>query len=214
MTRTSHVLTVSVFAVALTGFANAQADPRAAVLDQLTGLLVGDYFSAADGGASEGRPIYMRIRRVEPPPGKRHALYAEMRHDNINGELYRQRLYLFDETSGPAAITMLTLAFEDPAAAARLIENPAAARALKTNDALAPGCDTVWYRDGAAFVGRVDPTTCRITGRRGDQRRIEAVTRIEAASMGQLERGFDLQGKLLFGNAEATLYIWPRVTRK
>lgn len=35
-------------------------------LRALTSLLIGDYFSAADGGVREGRPIYLRIRAIDP----------------------------------------------------------------------------------------------------------------------------------------------------
>lgn len=198
-------------ALALASCASAPVQPADARLDRLAALLVGDYFSAAEGGVREGRAIYMRIRRVEPPAGKRVALYAEMRHDGIDGEIYRQRLYVFDETPDRSAETMTALAFEDGSAATRLIDNPALAPTLATKEPLAAGCVTTWREDGAAFVGRVDPAACQITGRRGDQRRIESVTRIDADSIDQLERGYDLDGKLLFGNPTGDLYVWPRV---
>jgi len=191
----------------------AAAESRDAELRRLADLLVGDYFSAAAGGVREGRPIYMRIRRIEPPPGQALALYAEMRHDDVRGELYRQRLYLFDEAPGRERNIMRALSFEDGAAASRLVEDPAALRrdGLRTTDPLGAGCNTTWRADGTAFVGRVEPAACEITGRRGDRRRIESITRIAAGSIGQLERGFDLEGRLLFGNPTDELYVWPRV---
>jgi hypothetical protein len=184
-----------------------------AELERLASLLVGDYFSAGDAGVREDRPIYMRIRRVDPPPGRRLALYAEMRHDGAGGELYRQRLYVFDEAPGRPANVMRAWSFVDADAAARLIDDPALLRrsSLATTDTLGPGCEMVWRADGGGFVGRVDPATCRITGKRGDQRRIEAVTRIDARAIGQLERGYDLEGKLLFGSPGGQLNTWPRV---
>jgi hypothetical protein len=202
---------VAAFAMLAACTTTPPPDPQDTALERLTALLAGDYFSAAEGGVREGRPIYMRIRPVTPPAGKRFALYAEMRHDNASGELYRQRLYLFDEAPGRAANTMTALAFEDSAAAARLITEPGLAPRLATKEPLAPGCVTAWREEGAGFVGRVDPAACQITGRRGDQRRIESVTRIDAGAIGQLERGYDLGGKLLFGNPTDELYVWPRV---
>lgn len=195
------------------GGATPAPESRDAELLRLADLLVGDYFSAVEGGVREGRPIYMRIRRIEPPPGEALALYAEMRHDDARGELYRQRLYLFDHTPGRERNTMRALSFQDGAAAARLIEDPAALRreGLRTTNSLGTGCDTTWRADGAAFTGRVNPATCEIIGRRGDRRRIESITRIAAGSIGQLERGFDLEGRLLFGNPTDDLYVWPRV---
>lgn len=181
-------------------------------LQDLTQLLIGDYFSAADGGVKEGRPIYMRIRSIQSPMPEKVALYAEMRHDSADGELYRQRAYLFD-IAATDPIVMQALTFDDPAAAAGLVNDPAVwvRSNLTTKIALVEGCDTRWIRDADGFLGTVDPTTCVITGKRGDQRRIESQTKITRKFVGQLERGYDISGKLLFGNADGELYIWPRV---
>lgn len=209
-----RAMTVGILAASLWGpAAVTPQNSLDAQLERLVSLLVGDFFSAKDVGVSENRAIYMRIRRVEPPPGRRLALYAELRHDGAAGELYRQRLYVFDEAPGRGANVMRALSFADGEAAARLIDDPALLRraSLATTDTLGPGCEMVWRADGDAFVGRVDPATCRITGKRGDQRRIEAVTRIDARAIGQLERGYDLEGRLLFGNGGGQLNIWPRV---
>jgi hypothetical protein len=208
---------LAALASALLLVACATAPPAAegpdAELRRLSDLLVGDYFSPRDAGVREDRPIYLRIRRVAPPPGARIALYAEMRHDHAQGELYRQRLYLFDETPGRTSNTMRALSFADGAAAARLVDDPDLLQraALLTTDPLGAGCLTSWRADGAAFVGRVDPARCEVTGKRGDRRRIESITRITAESIGQLERGFDPQGRRLFGNAGDSLMVWPRV---
>lgn len=181
-------------------------------LQDLTQLLIGDYFSAADDGVKEGRPIYMRIRSIQSPMPDKIALYAEMRHDSADGELYRQRAYLFD-IAATDPIVMQALTFDDPAAAAGLVNDPAVwvRSNLTTKIALVEGCDTRWIRDADGFLGTVDPTTCVITGKRGDQRRIESQTKITRKFVGQLERGYDISGKLLFGNADGELYIWPRV---
>ena len=40
---------------------------------------------------------------------------------------------------------------------------------------------------------------------------IESRTQITQDAIGQLERGYSLDGDLLFGNADGALYIWPRV---
>ena len=203
-------LGVLAFLLVVGACATARA-PRDLELNRIVALLVGDYSSAAGGGVREGRAIYMRIRSVTPPQGRRVALYAEMRHDDAAGEIYRQRLYVFDETPGRLSNVMTALAFDDSATAASLIENPHLAPGLATKNPLAEGCAAVWQADGAAFIARVDPATCQITGKRGDQRRIESLTRISANGIGQLERGYDLDGRLLFGNPAGDLYFWPRV---
>lgn len=198
------ILGVSIFAP----LSYAEESP----LQGLTRLLVGDYFSAADGGVKEGRPIYMRIRSIQSPVPNKVALYAEMRHDGPNGDLYRQRAYLFDVVATDPII-MQALTFDDPTAAAGLVNDPTVwvNQNLATKTALVEGCDTRWVREGEGFVGVVDPATCIITGKRGDRRRIESKTKITPSSVGQLERGYDIDGKLLFGNADGVLYIWPRV---
>ncbi len=187
--------------------------PLDAELDELTTLLVGDYFSSADGGAREGRPIYLRIRAVTPPAGRRHALYAEMRHDGPAGEFYRQTIYLFDESPGRGANVMSLLGVADRERAARLATDPNGLQRgdVVTTPPLPPGCEMRWQRVADGFTGRVDPAHCLITGKRGDQRRLESVTHITAVDVGQLERGFTLDGTLLFGKADGVPYRWPRV---
>lgn len=188
-----------------------QADRHDDVGD-LSRLLVGDYFSAADGGVREGRPIYMRIRSIDSPQTGSVALFAEMRHDGPEGELYRQRVYLFDRGAA-TPLTMRVLVFDDPSAASGLVGDPTlwVRKGLSTRPALADGCDTRWIRQNNGFVGSVDPATCVITGKRGDRRRIESKTLITPASIGQLERGYDMAGKLLFGNSNDEFYVWPRI---
>lgn len=197
-------------AVLLLPSLSARADESS--LQELAQLLTGDFSSAADGGVKEGRPIYMRVRSIRSPFDNRIALYAEMRHDGSTGELYRQRAYLFDRDA-TFPIVMQALVFDDPVAATGLIDNPAlwVEKALGTHVALADGCNTRWVRDGEGFMGSVDPKTCVITGKRGDRRHIESQTRITTKAIGQLERGYDTNGKLLFGNVNGELYVWPRV---
>jgi hypothetical protein len=200
-------------AIGLAGCATRGGGDPAGELRDLTALLVGDYFSAADGGAREDRPIYLRIRRVDPPPGQPVALYAEMRHDGPAGEMYRQRLYLFDATPSRDGLAMWSLGFADAEAAARLVDDPGLLRreGLGTTDPLGAGCVTRWTRTAEGFTGLIDPQSCVIVGKRGDQRRIEGRTTISRAAIGQLERGYDMEGRLLFGNPTGDLYIWPRV---
>jgi CpeT/CpcT family (DUF1001) len=199
--------------LSLVGCADTPREPdRNDDLGELSGLLVGDYFSAADGGVREGRPIYMRIRSIDSPLKGSVALFAEMRHDGREGELYRQRVYLFDRGQA-VPITMRALVFDDPVAASGLVDDPTlwVRKGLSTRPALPDGCDTRWIRQHSGFLGSVDPATCVITGKRGDQRRIESKTLITPESIGQLERGFDMDGKLLFGQSKDEFYVWPRM---
>ena len=183
-------------------------------LEARTASMVGDYLSQPTDGARAGRPIHLRIRRVESSEPNTIALYSEMRHDGPDGEMYRQRLYQFDaKASSP--FVMRALSFVDPKAATRLVDDPTLLRmhALATQESMDPGCETRWTRTAQGFLGVIDPATCIITGKRGDQRRIEGRTLFTEDGVGQLERGYDLAGTLLFGNPTGELYFWPRVKR-
>ena len=193
-----------------TGPAEDTADRQ---LDELLGLYVGTYLSRPDQGARDDRPVLMRVVAVDPPPGRRHALYAEMRHDGVDGEIYRQSLLVFDEDPERAGNTMTSLAFTDRQAAAALIDDPGllAAGRLGTTSVLGPGCTTRFEREGEGFLGRIDPRTCVITGKRGDTRHIEAQVFLRRDAIEQLERGYAPDGQLLFGNRDGVRYVWPRV---
>lgn len=192
-----------------------QSEPTALdiELQALIRDLKGDYFSDADGGAREGRPIYQRIRSIVPPEGHRYAMYSEMRHDGPDGAFYRQLIYLFDEAADRSENRMQALRVTDPEAAARLIDRPEglAAGTVETTAGISDDCYTVWTPMDGGFSGWIDPQRCVITGRRGDQRRIESRTEITSDAIGQLERGYSLDGELLFGTPTDDPYIWPRV---
>ncbi|MEM9570612.1 MAG: CpcT/CpeT family chromophore lyase [Pseudomonadota bacterium] len=182
-------------------------------LQEIARLLSGDYFSNAEGGAREGRPIYMRVRNITPPIGTRHAMYAEMRHDGPEGQFYRQLVYLFDESPTRTENRMQAHRVADNEIAATLMEDPSglATGIVEITDPLSDDCYTVWSPIEAGYTSWIDPERCVITGKRGDQRRIESRTKITATSIGQLERGYTLERELLFGNASGEMYIWPRV---
>ena len=182
-------------------------------LQALTRLMQGDYFSDAEGGARKGRPIYQRIRNITPPAGQSYAMYSEMRHDGPDGDYYRQLIYLFDEAPDRSENRMQALRVADKDAAAMLLEHPDAfaTGAVETTSAISDTCYTVWVQSADSFSGSIDPERCVITGKRGDQRRIESRTQIMPTSIGQLERGFSIDGTLLFGTPTDNAYIWPRV---
>ncbi|MEM7327650.1 MAG: CpcT/CpeT family chromophore lyase [Pseudomonadota bacterium] len=183
-------------------------------LQEIARLMSGDYFSNAEGGAREGRPIFMRVRNITPPIGKRHAMYAEMRHDGPEGEFYRQLIYLFDEADARTENRMQAYRVGDKDLAATLIEDPSgfANGRVETTSPLSENCYTVWSPTDVGYTSWIDPERCIITGKRGDQRRIESRTDINSDAIAQLERGYSLERELLFGNATGEQYIWPRVT--
>lgn len=182
-------------------------------LQELTRLMSGDFFSDAEGGAREGRPIYLRVRNITPPIGRRHAMYAEMRHDGPEGPFYRQLIYVFDESSARTENRMQAYRVSDADLAATLIDDPSgyANGTVQATEPLSDDCYTTWTAIETGFTSWIDPGRCVITGKRGDQRRIESRTQITQDAIGQLERGYSLDGDLLFGNPDGALYIWPRV---
>ncbi|MFZ1625144.1 MAG: CpcT/CpeT family chromophore lyase [Gammaproteobacteria bacterium] len=189
------------------------ASPADQELKELIGLYIGTYLSAPDEGARDARPILLRVVAIDPPAGYSRALYSEMRHDGVGGDIYRQSLLVFDESPERRGNTMTSLAFTDRQAAAELIRDPGllAAGHLSTAAALAPGCTTHFIREGAGFFGRIDPATCVITGKRGDIRHIESQTLLRRNAIEQLERGYNDKGQLLFGNKDGVRYVWPRI---
>ena len=182
-------------------------------LIEIVSLLEGDFISTTEDGAREDRSIYMRVRSITPPEGRAHAMYSEMRHDGPEGDFYRQVIYLFDEAPDRTENRMTALRVTDPDTAAQLLSEPDAFAngAVETSNALSDDCYAVWAPSADGFASWIDPERCVITGRRGDQRRIEARTHITAYAIGQLERGYTLEGELLFGNPDGELYVWPRV---
>lgn len=182
-------------------------------LQELTRLLSGDFFSDAEGGAREGRPIYMRVRNITPRLGQRHAMYAEMRHDGPDGEFYRQLIYTFDERPERTENRMQAVRVADKDLAATLItdRDGVADGRVETTSPLSEDCYTVWMAIDLGYTSWIDPQRCLITGKRGDQRRIESRTEITENAIGQLERGYSLEMELLFGNASGDMYVWPRV---
>ena len=198
----------------------ALADPVAtaeldAELAALVDLYQGVYLSEPAEGVRGDRPILMRVMAVDPPPGRRYALYMELRHDGEQGEVYRQRLLVFDESPGRTGNSMTALGLANPQAAQALAHNPrlVAEGRLDTVAVLGEGCEMRFTRAGDGFLGRIDPADCVITGKSGQQRRIEGETLLGARAIEQLERGYDLEMQLLFGNADGKRYVWPRVAR-
>lgn len=182
-------------------------------LQDITRLLSGDFFSDAEGGVREGRPIYLRVRNITPPLGQRHAMYAEMRHDGPAGPHYRQLIYLFDESATRTENRMQAYRVTDADAGASLIEDRSvfARGGVETSEPLSEDCYTSWSRSEIGYASWIDPARCVIIGKRGDQRRIESRTEISKDAIGQLERGYTLDNELLFGNPDGEQYIWPRV---
>lgn len=215
MLRSTVVLVITL----VLGMAAAAADtPQVAgtadqELNELIALYVGSYLSKPNEGARDGRPIFLRVVAVDPPADHHHALYAEMRHDGADGELYRQNLLLFDEDPARSGNSATSLSFPDREAAASLVRQPdlVATGRLSTVPSLGPGCDMRFKREGSGYLGRIDPATCVITGKRGDTRRIEAQTLLRKDAIETLERGYSADGKLLFGNPDEVRYVWPRV---
>jgi hypothetical protein len=135
-----------------------------------------------------------------------------MRHDGPAGPIYRQSVFLFEAGDDGVRLRMLARGLKDAATAHSLFADPSLVRSgvLELSDALGPGCAMEWRLDRDGYLGHIAPEACVITGRRGDQRRIESFTRIGPHAIEHAEYGYDMEGKLLFGGPPGQRYIWAR----
>lgn len=82
-------------------------------------------------------------------------------------------------------------------------------------DVVAPtlpeGCEQRWTKTDRGFRGYTDPARCVIvSSRTGKPRRIEAESLLSASGLSQAERGFDEDGRQLFGTEPGGAYWLAR----
>lgn len=152
------------------------------------------------GGVFAGRDshdqTYLRDWRQEIAPlGEGRWLY--FRRDR-NGEVYRERIVqLLDRPDGSVVQETWRLPKGDvPLTAARL---RVLARSDLSGESLGD-CPHVWRKEASDWRSEVDPQTCVIhSDRRGTDIRIGSESRLSATQLIEAERGFALDGTLLWG---------------
>lgn len=149
----------------------------------------------------EGQWVYYQRDR-----GKRDARDAR--------KAYRQRvLQLVDRMDG--SVAQITWSLKDASGYATAPNNPAVLATLN-REALAPlladGCEQIWMLEGGTWRGRVDPAQCIIFSKRRNTRiAIGSETRLGRDALQEAERGFNLEGKQLWGTAPGAFSTMLRV---
>jgi hypothetical protein len=151
-----------------------------------------------------------RVRVVAPAFGA-HVVYWQL-NSGPDREVYRQRLLSFAAEGD--RIVQTTWSFVAPEKFVDAFDSPGLFADLSDADVeptLPEGCDQVWQKTADGWYGSVNPDTCRVWSERRQQwRRIGAEAMVLQDAYLQAERGFDDDGKQLFGTRPGDMY---RLTR-
>lgn len=187
-------------------FRAAHESGPGAALERLLAMLEGTYV----GGDSD-EPMTDTRFRIDAPKLGQHVYYGELRpatsdepyRQNINiltaeGDVVRQRtMQLKNGSEWPPNVT--SASFQDFA-----LENLV--------DSLPEGCSTAWRQTENGWRGYMDPNRCSVYSERLNVwRNIEAETFLSAEEIKHAERGFDENGKQLFGTAPGEHYSFERM---
>jgi hypothetical protein len=183
-------------------------------IDHLLNLMQGE-FRNDHGSLAEGEPVLQDRRiRVDAPQLGEYVVYMQV---NSGKELkvYRQRLLVFTRDPDGGTVLQHTWAFKNPDRFVDGFEKPELFRDVGPEDlelTLPEGCIQKWTVIADGWSGRVDPETCLIwSERRQSWRRIGAELKLTPGLMLQAERGFDEDGKQVFGTPPGDLYELPRI---
>ena len=184
-----------------------------ATLERLAELMQGRYDSHPPGietNVPDAERLVDSRQRADAPALGDVVFYLQLNR-GADRTLYRQRILVFTEKNGEIEQAAYTL--KD---AERFVDAEVGDPVLSglTLDDVAPmfgdGCGQIWTADGDAFVGYVNPATCRIVSTRtGKPRRIEANSLLLVDGLSVSERGYDDDMNQLFGSppGEATTLI-------
>lgn len=184
-------------------------------VDDLVTLLEGSYTSegVAPAGDTEDPRLTDRHLRVSAPALGAHVMYWQL-NSGPEHEVYRQRLLVFEPGEAPGTVRQTTWSLPDPTAFVDAWESPALFAQLTLQDLkqdLPPSCVQLWRRRDNGWYGRVDPTVCRVwSERRQAWRYIEGEAFVTANNYLTAERGFDDDGKQVFGTGPEQYYILKR----
>lgn len=155
---------------------------------------------------------YADFYAVEAPALGEHVVYLEWRRGD--GEISRQRLWIFHEDEDGRAGGMDFFTFRDPAPYAGRGAEPGAFADI-TREALIgypDGCTLQAYTRAAPRLQfEVSPEDCRITARSGREMGIFASIRLEADAIGYSEAGVLPDGSYAFLVPGGMAYAFRRV---
>ncbi len=203
-----------VLALAWTGPGRAN-DNNSDRTQALLELLQGRYQSAAVLEPDRPGPQLTDHRiRVDSPALGEAVVYWQL-NSGPEQHIYRQRLLIFAMDSDSGKIIQQTWSLAEPM---RFDANEDQAALFATLDQadlireLPESCDPVWQAHPDGWYAHTDPERCRIfSERHQDWRHIEAEVLLSAAGLQQAERGFDGQGRQLFGSPPGELFRLYRV---
>ena len=193
-------------------FGRAIAQPSA---DHLVSLLEGRYQTTHDTHSPDAPQLTDHRVRVENQSLGTHVLYWQL-NSGPEQRVYRQRLLIIEPDPASGQLRQRTYSFAEPDRFADEFDNPALFAALTQQDLtteLPSECDPLWREFEDGWLGYVDPAHCRIfSTRHQDYRHIEAEVRLTPEALRQTERGFDAQGRQLFGSPPGEMLELLRVT--
>lgn len=184
-------------------------------IDQLLGLLEGRYQSPALLDPElEGPQLTDHRVRVDSPALGVAVMYWQL-DSGPEQRIYRQRLLIFSLDPESGRIVQGTWSLADPERFDASQEQAALFATLSEGDLvreLPEDCDPVWEQRPEGWYGRTDPARCKIfSERHQDWRHIEAELTLGLDGLSQAERGFDGEGRQLFGTAPGELFRLARV---
>lgn len=175
--------------------------------EQLLAMLEGTY---AGGDSSDGPMTDTRLR-VDAPKLGHHVYYGELRPKKSETP-YRQSLNVLTVESG--VVRQRTLQLKEGSEWPEVIQSDSFLGLTPESlvDALPESCATVWSKTADGWRGHMDPAHCSVYSERlGLWRKIEAETLLSVEGIKHAERGFDADGKQLFGTDPGEYYSFKRL---
>lgn len=118
--------------------------------------------------------------------------------------------------AGSLSLRQRTYSFAELSRFADQFDNAALFAALTTDDLvseLSTQCDPLWRETQQGWLGYVDPARCVVfSTRHQDYRHIEAEVHLTQDALRQTERGFDSQGRQLFGTPPGEILELQRIS--
>lgn len=193
---------LSIVVALLAGCAN-QAKLQQAELDELAAWLPGSYVSsgesAAGNGGSAGQALALVITPIYAAPLGRHAFYLqEMAADDAR-RVTRQQVLAFD-VDGEDRIVQGVYSLAEPLRWRDAHMNPDLFKGVIPHEDLRPatGCELIWKREDARFVGTNDPVRCRTLSRQaGTTVRLDYRAELTPDELVVTEQAYHLSGREL-----------------
>jgi glucose/arabinose dehydrogenase len=195
----------------VSGATPVAADERA---EALVAMLEGVYRTVHDEHSADAPQLTDRRVRVQAPALGSHVLYWQL-NSGPEQRVYRQRLLIIEPDADSGLLRQRTVSFVEPARFANQFDQQALFAALTEHDVVSEldaACMPLWRETPAGWRAWLDPARCRIfSSRHQDYRHIEAEVELEPARMRQTERGFDSEGRQLFGTPPGEMLVLERV---